>query len=110
MIRLNTVENDRAVEQQRLVDEMKALRNCIAERDDELRLFEQRLAQTQHESQSSSSRLKSPVDTEILRNLFLNYFTAPNDKKRDVALLLASVLGCSAEVCFVVRLRLHHLF
>lgn len=37
------------------------------------------------------------MDKDVIRNLFLSYFSAPGDKKAEVAELVASVLGFSPE-------------
>ncbi|EJW74369.1 hypothetical protein WUBG_14724 [Wuchereria bancrofti] len=37
------------------------------------------------------------IDDQVLRQLFLSYFTADKDKQPEIAVLLASVLGYSQE-------------
>uniref|UniRef100_A0A0R3RML9 GRIP domain-containing protein n=1 Tax=Elaeophora elaphi TaxID=1147741 RepID=A0A0R3RML9_9BILA len=37
------------------------------------------------------------IDDQVLRQLFMSYFTADKDKQPEIAVLLASVLGYSAE-------------
>uniref|UniRef100_A0A914VWM2 GRIP domain-containing protein n=1 Tax=Plectus sambesii TaxID=2011161 RepID=A0A914VWM2_9BILA len=78
--------------------QMRDVSTTLSRREDELRAVEERLAEAQAKPSASASKgARQAADQEVLRNLFLSYFTAPNDKKREVAHLLASVLGFSAE-------------
>ena len=49
--------------------------------------------------------MNGKVDKDILKNLFLSYFAAPNDKKNKVAHLLGSILGFTPEEFQVSTLR-----
>lgn len=56
-----------------------------------------------HVHPSSSSHT---IDEQVLRQLFLSYFTADRDKQPEIAALLASILGYSEELslhfCFAL--------
>uniref|UniRef100_A0A0N5AYN0 GRIP domain-containing protein n=1 Tax=Syphacia muris TaxID=451379 RepID=A0A0N5AYN0_9BILA len=47
---------------------------------------------------SNSADINGHIDDEILRQLFLSYFTAEQSKKPEIALLLTSILKYSPEV------------
>ncbi|VDO52656.1 unnamed protein product [Onchocerca flexuosa] len=51
----------------------------------------------EHAQLAVSSVSSYTIDDQVLRQLFLSYFTADKDKQPEIAVLLASVLGYSQE-------------
>ncbi|TKR77334.1 hypothetical protein L596_018329 [Steinernema carpocapsae] len=119
---------DHAEEISRLKEDVKQarietenLRAIAAQRDTEKKLLESTIAALEAEvtsqaktieeldSQVQESRLPSTspsgpkVDDSVLRKLFLSYFTAPQDKKQQISLLMASVLAYPEEEMEIVR-------
>lgn len=54
-----------------------------------------------HAQLAVSSVSSCTIDDQVLRQLFMSYFTADKDKQPEIAVLLASVLGYSQEVVFL---------
>lgn len=55
----------------------------------------------EHTQLAAASVSSYTIDDQVLRQLFMSYFTADKDKQPEIAVLLASVLGYSQEVIFV---------
>ncbi|KHN81579.1 Thyroid receptor-interacting protein 11 [Toxocara canis] len=83
-------------EKQLLEDSAIHLKEEISRRDTVIEELETQLDERARATASSSSS-SHQIDDQILKQLFLSYFTAAKDKQPDIAMLLASVLGYSQE-------------
>ncbi|KAJ1349444.1 hypothetical protein KIN20_005017 [Parelaphostrongylus tenuis] len=102
-----TVESLRAdmerlsLDKQTVEDLLESAKNSITARQKIVEDLEVQLEEARASSRKSSESYH--IDDVTLRQLFLSYFTAPADKRPDIALLLASVLQYPPEDMQKVR-------
>ncbi|VDM92302.1 unnamed protein product [Onchocerca ochengi] len=82
-------------EKQLLEDETMHLKDEITRKNAMIEELEASL--DEHAQVAVSSVSSYTIDDQVLRQLFLSYFTADKDKQPEIAVLLASVLGYSQE-------------
>ncbi|RCN49496.1 hypothetical protein ANCCAN_04437 [Ancylostoma caninum] len=96
-----TVENMRAemerlsLDKQTLEDLLESAKSAVSSRQKVVEDLEVQLEELRASSRLSTESYR--IDDVTLRQLFLSYFTAPVDKRADIALLLGSILEYSPE-------------
>ncbi|EYC30455.1 hypothetical protein Y032_0005g2656 [Ancylostoma ceylanicum] len=102
-----TVESMRAemerlsLDKQTVEDLLESAKSAINSRQKIVEDLEVQLEELRASSRLSTESYR--IDDATLRQLFLSYFTAPVDKRADIALLLASILEYSPEDMHKVR-------
>ncbi|KAK6743175.1 hypothetical protein RB195_010440 [Necator americanus] len=90
-----------SLDKQTVEDLLESAKSTITSRQKVVEDLEVQLEELRASSRLSAENYR--VDDATLRQLFLSYFTAPVDKRADIALLLASVLEYPAEDMHKVR-------
>lgn len=96
VVALRETEKALISEKQALEDSTIHLKEEVSRRDTVIDELETQLDERAQAAGSSSSSTYH-IDDQTLRQLFLSYFTADRDKRPEIAMLLASVLGYPPE-------------
>uniref|UniRef100_A0A915PRB0 GRIP domain-containing protein n=1 Tax=Setaria digitata TaxID=48799 RepID=A0A915PRB0_9BILA len=95
IVQLKQTQDDTESEKRILEDSTVRLKEDIARKNAMIEELEASL--DEHVQVAETSVSSYTIDDQVLRQLFLSYFTADKDKQPEIAVLLASVLGYSQE-------------